>query len=157
MKLNRREKLLLIGAIIILAPFMLYRFALAPIHEFQVKQFSRIMALVTKDSQLQLFGQELQYLKRTDQTRTASLSRRIDGLLRQIDVKTRSRTVVEASPTGVGQRLVLKLDQLNLTELVNLVYKIENAKPVIVIENIDINRSYQSEKSFRISAALSSQ
>lgn len=157
MKLNQREKLLLIGAIILLAPFLVYRFVMVPIHELQVNQTSKINNLVKKDSLLNLFGQELKYLKRANQTRSVSLNRRVDGILRQVNLKTRSRTVVEATPAGGEQRLVLKLDQVNLAELANLIYKIENAKPVIVIENIDINPSYQNKKLFRISTALGSQ
>ena len=156
MNLNQREKLLLIGAILILTPFLLYRFVLEPIREYQDRQTGLIKNLEMKNAQLHLLGQKLQYLTRANQTRSASLSRRVDVILRQTKLKTRSRTVVETSPTGGGQRLVLKLNSANLTELASLIYRVENTKPGIIIENIDINPSYQNKNLFRISAALSS-
>ena len=157
MNLNQREKLMLIGAIFILTPFLLYQFVLAPIRDYQGRQSSWIKNLESKEAQLHFLGQELRYLKRANQTRSASLSRRVDIILRKVKLKTRSRTVVETSPTGGGQRLVLKLDKANLTELASLIYIIENAKPGILVENVDINPSYQNKNLFRISAALSSQ
>ena len=157
MNFNQREKLMLIGAIIILTPFLLYRFVLDPIRDYRNRQTSWIKNLESKEAQLHFLGQELKYLKRANQTHSASLNRRVDSILRIVKLKTRSRTVVETSPTGGGQRLVLKLDKTNLTELTRLIYRIENARPGILIENIDINPSYQNKKLFRISAALSSQ
>lgn len=157
MNLNQREKLLLTGAILILTPFLIFQFVLDPIRDYQDRQSSWIKNLESKEAQLRLLGQELQYLKRATQTRSASLSRRVDAILRKVKLKTRSRTVVETSPPGGGQRLVLKLDKANLTELTNLIYRIENAKPGILVENVDINPSYQNKNLFRISTALSSQ
>jgi type II secretory pathway component PulM len=157
MNLNPREKLLLTGAILILTPLIIFQFVLNPIRDYQDRQSSWIKNLESKEAQLRLLGQELQYLNRANQTRSASLSRRVDAILRKVRLKTRSRTVVETSPPGGGQRLVLKLDKANLTELANLIYRIENAKPGILVENVDINPSYQNKNLFRISAALSSQ
>ncbi len=155
-ELNQREKLWILLALVVFIPLLAVRFVLQPIQEYQKNQSDRILNMEEKIDQINLFGQELMYLKRENKTRSVSLNKKIDGMLRQLRLKPRSRTIVEENPDG-GQRLILKLDEVNLTELANIIYKIENAKPGIIIENIEINPSYQNKKLFRVSSALSSQ
>lgn len=155
MKLDQREKLLLILAIAIFSPLIIFRYALQPIQEYQTKQVAKISTLKKKTNQINLLGQELAVLKRENKPQSISLGKRIDGMLRRSKLKSRSSTITEAQPGG-GQRLILKLNELNLSELYQLLYKIENTKPGILIENIDISPSYQNKKLFRLSMALSS-
>jgi hypothetical protein len=155
MELNQRERLLLICAIIILLPLMITKFVLIPIYDYQKESSVRIKKLEQKIDQIHLLGQELKYLKRGTRSRSISLSKRIDSILRLYKLKGKSRIVVEQNPDG-GQRLVLKLDEINLTEMANVIYKIENAKPSIFIDNLDINKSYKNKKLFRLSFALTS-
>jgi hypothetical protein len=76
-------------------------------------------------------------------------------LLRRHKIKSRSSTIVDNSADG-RQSLVLKLDEVNLTELIHILYSVENASPVIAIKSIDINPAYKNKKRFRFSTALSS-
>ena len=153
MELTQRERLLILAAVAILGPLLIIRFVLFPIHEYQSNLTIKIEKLEKNIDQLNLLGQELRYLKREGRIKSISLSKKVDSILRQTNLKRRSRTVVEEQPAG-GQRLVLKLDEINLTELANIVYRIEHNKPGIIIESIDINPSYQNKKLFRISLAL---
>jgi hypothetical protein len=155
MELNQREKFLLICAIVILFPLMIVKFILIPIYDYQKESSASTKKLEQKIDRIHLLGQELKHLKRGTRSRSISLSKRIDNVLRLYELKGRSRIVVEQSPDG-GQRLVLKLDEINLTEMVNVIYKIENAKPSILIDNLDINKSYKNKKLFRLSFALTS-
>lgn len=154
-ELNPRERILSLLAVIILVPLLSVKFIIIPLYNYQDKQLSSITSIKKKIVQVDLLGQELSYLVRVNKTQRVSLSKRIDQILHSVKLKSKSRTVVEENPSG-GYRLILKLDEVNLTELTNLVYRIENSKPVILIDSIDINPSYQNKALFRISSVLSS-
>lgn len=153
MSLSQREKLLILIGIVVLVPLMLYRFVFLPINNRQTELERDINRLQSVIEQVSLLGQERNHLKRVTRSRSISLSKRIDAILRQGDLKNRSRIVLEEQPKG-GQRLILKLDEINLTELMRLIYDIEHSKPVMMIDNIDIGLSYKNKKLFRVSLAL---
>jgi type II secretory pathway component PulM len=154
-ELKLREKALLLIAAIVLIPLLLMRFVLLPLQEHQSQQYQRIQTLQTRINQLYRLGQEYQALQQVHQAQTLSLSKRIDAILRQLELASRSTLVVEQTP-GKGQRLVLKLEDINLTDLMQLIYRIEDAQPVILIESIDTNPAFQNKRLFRVSMALSS-
>ncbi|MBU2514466.1 hypothetical protein KJ966_24290 [bacterium] len=116
---------------------------------------NRIDNLNHKTNQISLLGQEYNILKKETEVNTTSLTKKIDSILRQYRLKARSNIVLDEQPKG-GQRLIVKLDEIYLTELAKLVYRIENSKPIIMIENIDINPSYKNKKLFRVALALAS-
>lgn len=155
MDLSQREKALLAIAITILLPLALYRFVLIPISDYQRELNRRIATLESNIEKANLLGQEIDFLKRNTDIRSTSLNRKMDSLLRQNGLLARSKLIVEDQPSG-GQRLVLKLDEINLTELANIIYKIENSRPVLNIENIDINPSFKDKKLLRVSMAITS-
>jgi hypothetical protein len=155
MGLSQREKGLIFVALVIFIPLLMFRFVFVPIKQEEKSLAAKIESLVMKTDQINLLGQELLFLKRENRAKPFSLIKKIDSVLKQYQLKARSKIVLEEQPRG-GQRLVLKLDEINLTELARLVYKIENSKPVILIDNIDINLSYKNKKLFRVSMALAS-
>ncbi len=112
----------------------------------------RVEQLKGEIDKTNLLGHELLYLRNATQLQTISLSKRVDAILRQDDLRSRSSIVLEEH--NEGQRLTLKLDEINLTELARLIYKIEHSKPVIMIATIDISRSYKNKKLFRVTVAL---
>jgi len=155
MDLNRREKAWIIAALVIFLPLLFFRFALLPLSDYREKQQLTISRLEDKIRQINLLGQELQHLEKTRSSQSTSLSKRVDRILRHHQLKSRSGTIVDNITDG-RQRLVLKLEEVNLTELINTLHGIENSLPVIAIESIDINPAYQNKKRFRLSSALSS-
>lgn len=153
MGLSQREKIMLAIAVSVFVPILLFRFVVQPVNRYQNHLVDGIESLKIKIEQTTLLGQEYRYLKRVTRTRPVSLSKKTDSILRQEELKSRSRIHLEENPKG-GQRLVLKVDEINLTELTQLIYKIENSKPVIMIDNIDIGLSFKNKKLFRVSMAL---
>ena len=155
MELNQRERILLFVAAVIFIPLLIFRFAVIPLHDYRQKQSTSIKSMENKIHQINQLGQELKHLELSRKNQTAPLSRRIDSLLRRHQLKTRSSTIVDNNAVG-WQRLVLKLDEINLTELVQLTYEIEDSNPVIAISSIEINPAFQNKKRFRLSFVLSS-
>ncbi len=155
-ELNQREKILALLALCILLPLLCIKFVIVPLYNYQDKQSSRIVSTKKKIEQVNLLGQELSYLIRENKIQRISLSKRMDHILNRVKLKSKSKTLVAENPSG-GYRLNLKIDEVNLTELTNLIFRIENSKPVILIDNIDINPAYRNKALFRISSVLSSQ
>ena len=155
MELNRREKAWILIALMIFLPLLFIRFALLPLNDYRQKQRLAISHLENKIRQINLLGQELRHLEKTRSIQSTSLSKRVDRILRHHQLKSRSGTIVDNITDG-RQRLVLKLEEVNLTELINTLHGIEHTLPVIAIESIDINPAYQNKKRFRLSSALSS-
>ena len=155
MDLSQREKTWIIAALLIMLPLLFFRFVLSPLNDFSQGQQNAVSRMEEKIRQMDRFGQQLKHMERTRQDQSVSLSKRVDRLLKRQQLKARSRTIVDSSPDG-RQRLVLKLEEVNLTELIKILYAIENATPVIAIKNIDINPAYKNKKRFRVSAAISS-
>lgn len=155
MELTRREKTWMVVALMILLPLMFIRFVLFPLSDYSRRQSAAVIRLEEKIRQIDHMGQRLHHLERVRNNQTGSLSKRIDRLLRQHHLRTRSRTIVDTGSDGL-QRLVLKLEEVNLTELTKILYAIENASPVIAIKNMELNRAFKNKRRFRVSAALSS-
>lgn len=155
MELTQREKTWILLAVVILLPLLFMRLVLSPLNDYSQKQRSTVTRLQNKINQIDQMGQKLRHLERTRTSQTGSLSKRVDRMLRQHQLRTRSRTIVDSNPDG-RQRLVLKLEEVNLTELIKILYAVENASPVIAIKSIDINPAYKNKKRFRVSCALSS-
>ncbi len=155
MELSQREKVLILIALVTLTPLLVFQFFIKPMDEHRNKQSVRIASMEKKNDRINMLGQELIYLKKGNRTRSASLSRRIDSILRQNMLNSRSGTNVKGQ-SDAGQKLILKLDEINLTELTNVVFRIENAKPGIIIESIDIVPAYQNKRLFRVTYVLSS-
>ncbi len=156
MELSQREKLLAFIALAVLGPLLLVRFVFIPIQNYQVELSNKIVNMEKKLIQINTLGQELKHLKKETRSTSGSLSKIIDRILRQSKLKSKSVTIVGNQPKG-GQRLVLKLEEINLTELCTIIYKIENNKPGILIENIDTNPSYKNKKLIHVSMALTSE
>lgn len=155
MDLSSREKSLILIALLILLPLLFVRFILVPLNEYSDRQRSAVNRMEAKIRQVDLLGQRLKYLERNNNRQSGALKRRIDRILHQYRLRSRSRTIVDSNANG-RQRLVLKLEEVNLTELIKVIYAIEHSLPVIVIKTIDINPAYKNKRLFRVSAALSS-
>ena len=155
MGLSQREKSLILIALVVFIPLLIFRFVFIPVNQQEKELSTKIQSLEAKIDKLNLLGQELMFLKKENQIKPVSLLKKTDSLLTKFQMKAKSKITLEEQPKG-GQRLVLNLDEINLTELSRFIYKIEDSKPVIVIENIDIGLSYKDKKLFRVSMALTS-
>ncbi len=155
MELTQREKTLVVAALTILLPLLFFKLVLSPLNDYRQKQRVTVSRLDEKIRQIDHLGQELRYIEQNRKGQTISLSKKIDRLLRRHKIKSRSSTIVDNNADG-RQSLVLKLDEVNLTELIHILYSVENASPVIAIKSIDINPAYKNKKRFRFSTALSS-
>lgn len=153
MNLSSREKLLLLISLGVLLPLLIFNFLLLPVLDKQQQTKTGIINLKKNISQIEYLGEELKYYKRTQNKRSVSLNKRIDRILRQTNLKSKSQTSVE-DRAKKGQKLILKLNELNLTELANIVHKIEHNKPVIIINNLEISHSFKDGELLRVNLTL---
>jgi len=154
-EIKPREKTLILLAIAIFIPLILFRFIIYPLQNTQTSQTQLLQQQRTRLNQIHLLGQQYEILMKDHQAQTLSLSKRTDAILNQLELKSQSRVIIEDTP-GRGQRLVIKLEESYLKDLVELIYRIEDAKPVILIESLDIQPAFKNKRLLRVSMALSS-
>lgn len=153
MGLSQREKYLLILGLILFVPLLLFRFVFVPFNNSQKSLEEKTADLKEKTRKISMLGQEYNSLKRETRISSVSLTKRIDSILRQYRLKARSQIALEEHPKG-GQKLKLTVDEIYLTELAKFIYRIENNKPVIMIDTIDIIPSYKNKKLFKVTLGL---
>ena len=155
LELSKREKILIVTTICILLPMLIYRIIVVTIQDYQGDLVKHNIKLEQNIKTVNLLGQELKYYERLSQKKSQSLSKRLNYILKQAKLKGKSRISVGDRPRS-GQKLAMTLTDLNLNELVILIYKIEHSSPVILIDTFDLSPSYKSDKLFRINMSLSS-
>ena len=155
LELSKREKILIVTTICILLPMLIYRIIIVTIQDYQGELVKHNIRLEQNIKAVNLLGQELKYYERLSQKKSQSLSKRLNYILKQANLKSKSRISVGDRPRS-GQKLAMTLTDLNLNELVILIYKIEHSSPVILIDTFDLSPSYKSDKLFRINMSLSS-
>ena len=151
----KTEKVLLLFGIIILFPLIFFKYIHSPILNYQEHLSGNIIKINKKINQMNLLGQELRQLQKTSIGKSVPLNKRINSILHQTKLKAKSK-IISAERPGDYQSLVVKLDQINMTEMLQFILHIEQTKPVILIQNIDISFSFQNEKLLKISMSLSS-
>ncbi|MBT4286641.1 MAG: hypothetical protein HOD92_04830 [Deltaproteobacteria bacterium] len=156
LELSKREKILMVITICVLLPMLLYRLIIVTIQDYQEDLSKHNTKLEQNIKSVNLLGQELRYYERLSQRKVQSLSKRMNHILNRTKLKIKSRISVGDRPR-TGQKLVLTLTDLNLNELVNLIYRIEHSSPVILIDSFDLSPTYKSDKLFKINMSLSSE
>lgn len=152
---SKREKILAGIAISILLPLILYRLVVVPLETFQLKLERKNLGLEKKISKVELLGQEFRYYSKKRIQNNFSVNQRVDRIVNALQLRSRSNILVENNSREGTKKVILKVNDINLTELTQLIYKIENSKPIIVIENLDIGASFNNKRLFRTSFALS--
>ncbi len=154
-ELSQREKMLLSLVAVVFAPLMAVQLILVPLQDYQTKNKERNINLEKRIETISKLGQELQYYDRLSNRNTQSLEKRINRILKQTKLLKRSNLSV-GDRASVDQKLNLKLNDINLTELADLIHRIEHSRPVILINTLDLGPSFRNPKLFQIKLLLSS-
>lgn len=152
--LNKREKILAVLTAGILIPLILYQLVIVQLHAYQKNLERKNTALEKKINAVEQLGEELSFYERKNFRRHTSLSRRVDQVLRSLKLKDKAGIVVKDQKAKV-QTLILKLKDINLTDLTRLTYQLENARPVIAVDNFELTPSFNNKKLLRASYVLS--
>ncbi|MDH5560030.1 MAG: type II secretion system protein GspM [Deltaproteobacteria bacterium] len=156
MELNKREKILILICAAVIIPVLFFQYGLYPIIDYKNDLINKIHRTELKLNQLNEMGESIRLITGLNSKRTNKLDRIVDNLLSQVNIKSQSETVVDDRYKD-GQKLVLKLDEINLNELAMTLYRIENQKPSIVIESLELSPSFKNEKLLRANLNLISQ
>ena len=153
--LSKREKILAVIAVSILLPLILYRLVIVPLEIFQLNLERKNSGLENKISKIEILGQELRFHSKKGVRNKSSINQRVDRIVRGLQLRERSNVLTENNAREGTNKIILKVNDVNLTELTQLTYKIENSKPVIAIDNLDIGSSFNNKKLLRASYSLS--
>lgn len=153
--LSKREKVLGLITAAILVPIVIYRFVLVPIDLFQLNLERKNIRLEKKAAKIEMMGQELHFYQNQRVGTRLTLNRMVDRLIRSLHLKSRSNILIENSAGQATKKLILRVNDINLTELAQLTYQIESSRPVISIDNLDIGISFTNKRLLRASYVLS--
>jgi hypothetical protein len=151
--LNERERMLvmaLAGVVAILIPLLGvsgllgYQSRLAGQVETNRRQLAEALAL----------DAELTRLERSRPARSVEGS--LIGYLEQLSDRAGVKQRVQLNPVsqsqpGRAQAVDVRLDQATLDELVRLLYAIENADAMLVIEQVEVSQSFKEKDLLRVS------
>ena len=155
MDLSQREKLLIILLVAVMLPALLYRFGYMNVKQYSEDLTIKNSRLKHKIEQIETLGQELKYLQQRNRIRPVPLRRRVDSILRNMNL-TEKAQIGQENLQGTSQRMTMKIDQLNYTELTKLLFRLEHSKPVIILDNISISPSFQNKKLLLLKLTLTS-
>ncbi|MCP4298757.1 MAG: type II secretion system protein M [Proteobacteria bacterium] len=153
MELSQREKLLLVVAFAVLLPLIVYQYGYQPLVNKHYQTIEKIASLRSKTDQIENLGNKIRLLNQHRVRRSGKLSGRVDRLVKQLGLRANSTISMGDTPQS-GQKLALKVIDINLSQFVKLIYKIENEDPTIIIENFELSPSFQNRKLLRININL---
>ncbi len=153
MELSQREKLLLVVAFAVLLPLIAYQYVYQPVVNKHYQTLEKIASLRSKTDQIESLGNQIKSLNQHRVRRSGKLSGRVDRLVKQLGLRANSTISMGDTPQS-GQKLALKVIDINLSQLVKLIYKIENEDPTILIENFELSPSFQNRKLLRVNINL---
>ena len=141
MNFSAREKLLLYLLALILCPLLLERFVLSRVVEKSKASEAALVSYVREMEEFDLLGQEYVALQRV-LAKASSLD--LSGLLFDLsearNIESRPE-IVEIGGNDSLRRARVKFRKIRNDELINIVYDIESHSPVVLIDQIDVERS----------------
>ena len=157
--LTRRERLLIALLAALLAALALFS-ALRGLAAFQGGLAEQVDVSRRMLVQVQALDGELALLERSK--RTKGLEGSLIGYMEQLADRAGLKARVQLNPitqgaAGRAQAIDVKVDQLTLDEMVQLVYTIENAEFILVIDQVDVSPSFKDKDLLRLSLRVLAQ
>ena len=153
-RLNPRERRLLFLAAVVLLPLLLFRLVIFPLTDWKNKMQSRAKTLESRIVQVHQLGSQYQAQARTNSRSPEGLGARLSRVFKKLGIIERASLVSQNRP-GAAQSLLVQLDGLTLTEMAQAIYQIEHLRPQVIIDNLDLQRSFQNDKRLKLSLVVS--
>lgn len=153
MLLSTREKLLIVILVALLLCIGLF-FTARSMLEYERGLERRILAQTSWLQKASALSAELSRLQRPRRrkVRTRSLIGYVEQLADRIRLKDRIQLNLIARDAASGlQGIDIKVDRLTLDEMVNLLYSLENADLPLVVNRLELSRSFRDKELLRLS------
>ena len=153
MILSSREKLLLIVLALTAAGALLYFgvSALGTYERSQARQIARKQTLLGRATALQASLAQLR-VRRPGNKRRGTLIGLMENLAERNGLKDRIRLNRVPIDKARGlEGIDVRLDQLALDEMAAFVHSVENARPTLVVDQLEITSSFRSTELLRLS------
>lgn len=152
-QLNERERRLLLIAAAILVPTLLLRLLVFPVLDYRSEVEREIQGAYEDIQMIRHKGNELNQLKRQgSKTSSLSLGRRINQMLKQIGLD--KRVEIQSRNVKSGEAMTLRFEDLTLSEMSMVLHQLEGSRPRIVIETMDLQKSYQNKERLQLSLSI---
>ena len=153
MLLSTREKLLIVILVALLLCTGLF-FTARSMLEYERRLERRILAQSSLLQKASALSAELSRLQRPRRrkVRTRSLIGYVEQLADRIRLKDRIQLNLIARDAVSGlQGIDIKVDRLTLDEMVNLLYSLENADLLLVVNRLELSPSFRDKELLRLS------
>jgi len=159
MVLSRREKMLIAGLGALVALLMIY-FVISQFRGYRENLERTITQHTAMLNKAKVLSSDLAVQKRNPATKAkiASLIGHIEKLAEKNALKERlqmNRVPLDKNKGVEG--VDIKLDQLNLDQVVSFLYLLENSRPQLVIDQLEIDPSFREKNHLRISLRVLAQ
>lgn len=153
--LSQREKTLLgvAGAFLLI---FLFRWVYSPIVEYRDKITKQVTKVQKQSKKIESLGQELSYLRKQNVVRSSPLVSKVNRLIRNMGMAGDRYELREGTKDGQIQKVNLTLKSVYTDEMAEVIYKLENFKPVILISNLDIRPSLRDKELLQVKLTLGS-
>ena len=160
MKLARRERYLLTGAAILIAAFCLFQFVIAPFFEARRRLERGVRAKRSGLEEIAKLSSEYQRYRKSSQGIQQALTQRKGGFTLfsflekeagDAGVKNTIKYMKPSVSSGSGpykESLVeMRLEEINLQQLIDYLYRIESPDDVVSIKRITIKKNTKKQGS----------
>jgi hypothetical protein len=159
MVLTRREKLLL-AVLALLGMAIGMVMGLRGLAKYQQELAAKLDAAQRTLRQVQAYDVELARIERSKRTRglDGSLTGYMEQLADRAGVKTRVQLNPITQAAGAKTQVIdVRVDQLTLDETLRFLYTIENAELILVIDQLELSRSFKEKDLLRVSLRVLAQ
>ncbi|MGK0288807.1 MAG: hypothetical protein ACI86H_000228 [bacterium] len=153
--LTQREKNLLLMAICFLLPAILFQGIFIPIQNYQKKLSHKTQRIETKIKKIQLATQEIKYLQIRVRDTVIPLEGKINRLLQNLKLRGHSQMSAGSRTQGL-QKVILRMDELTLHEISQVIFSLENHLPAIRVSRLEMKPSFKNIQLMQVAMILTS-
>ena len=152
MNLSTREKRLLLLMVVVLSATVIF-FGLQQVVDYQASVERRITQRTRQLDQAITLAAQLQLLSRTKArtTRRRSLIGHLEQLSSRVALRDRIQLNPQATSSSSNFEAVdIRLDDLTLDELIRFTFVVEDSRPALVVDRLDVSPAFRSNKLLRV-------
>jgi len=158
MHLSEREKILLSVLAVLVLGTVVY-FSVQGLTGYQRELEAELTRKRTLLTRVETLEESLRRLQRGTTTRQAApVIARLERMATQHGLQESLQLNPVPSPSDSGVEVVeVKLDNLTLDDAMRFIYAVENAEPVLVVEQLELNPAFRDRELLRLSLRVAGQ
>ena len=151
-----RERIILIAAACFLVPLLIYQMLVSPIQSVTDLNNRKITNILNKYEQASLAVQEIKFYKTSSLARPAQTDVVLRNIISEMSL-TNDAQIRTLTSSEQDKKYLLTVNNIRNDQLVDLLYKIENNVPVIIVEKLAVVRDFRNAERIKVELNLRSE